>query len=450
MTATTKLERVHDVAIVGAGVAGLATLRALDEHGLNAHVFEARDRIGGRIFTLRDPRMPLPIELGAEFVHGSAPALVDLLADAQLAAYVIEGNRWRSRNGRLTRFDDFWKTFDTVMRRLPDDGPDRSFDEFLATAPGGRSAADARKVARAFVENFQGADAGRVSALAMAEGGSPGDDREEQRMMRIADGYDRVPEWLARHRRDRISTGTVVESVAWERGNVELTLRNSEDRSLTRVSARAAVITAPLGVLLAREGEPGAIRFSPPLDPIEKIRDRLTMGSARRFVVLFKERWWEKNLKSVPHGASLDTMSFVHGETGDFPVWWTLHPAHVTAMIGWVGGPAAAQLAGIPDDEIRDRGIASLAAKLGVTRRRVASQLVDSWTHDWDSDPFSRGAYSYALVGGSKSATALARAVDGTLWLAGEAADAEGRNGTVHGAIESGRRAARSILRAVG
>jgi monoamine oxidase len=449
MNATPKLPRDCDVAIVGAGVAGLSALRILQDHGLSAHVFEARDRIGGRIFTLRDPRMPLPIELGAEFVHGSAPALVGLLADARLTAYVIEGERWRSRNRRLTRFDDFWKTLDTVMRRLPDDGPDRSFDEFLSTAPGGPSAADARKLARAFVENFQGADASRVSALAMADGGSPGDDPDEQRMMRIADGYDSVPEWIARDYRDRISTGAVVESVGWESENVELKVRHTEDDSLTHVSARAAVITVPLGVLLAREGEAGAIRFSPPLDPIERIRDRLTMGSARRVVVLFRERWWEKKLKSVPDQASLDKMSFVHGETGDFPVWWTLHPAHVTAMVGWVGGPAAAQLAGIPDDEIRDRAIASLAAKLGVTRKRVASQVMDSWTHDWDSDPFSRGAYSYALVGGSKSATGLGRTMEGTLWLAGEAADAEGRNGTVHGAIESGRRAAHSILRAV-
>ncbi|MFL5623623.1 MAG: FAD-dependent oxidoreductase, partial [Gemmatimonadaceae bacterium] len=93
--------------------------------------------------------------------------------------------------------------------------------------------------------------------------------------------------------------------------------------------------------------------------------------------------------------------------------------------------------------------ISSLAENLGVTKRRVASQLEGFWTHDWQSDPFSRGAYSYALVGGARAAARLARPTQNTIWIAGEAADAEGRNGTVHGAIGSGRNAARAAARAL-
>jgi monoamine oxidase len=438
-----------DVAIVGAGVAGLAAMRALEGRGLRTCVVEARDRIGGRIHTVRDPRLALPIELGAEFVHGRAPELLALIRDARLLAYAVEGQRWRVRGGRLTRLDDFWERLHTVMRHLGAAGPDRSFADFLADAPGGRGAAEARDLVRAFVESFHAADARRISARALADGGSPSEDAEEQRVMRIANGYDRVPEWLALSFGDRIMRETVVERIGWERGGVELSVRRRGSASVTTIPARAALVTVPLGVLLAPQGEPGAIQFSPSLRILDDVRSRLTMGSVVRVVLLFRERWWTERLRSAPRDASLESLSFLHGESGDLPVWWSPHPVYLAVLVGWAGGPAALRLAGLAPTEIRDRAVAALAANLGVTRRRVASRIEECWTHDWQHDPFSRGAYSYALVGGAEWAARLARPVQRTLWLAGEAADPEGRTGTVHGAIGSGRRAARSAARAL-
>lgn len=69
--------------------------------------------------------------------------------------------------------------------------------------------------------------------------------------------------------------------------------------------------------------------------------------------------------------------------------------------------------------------------------------------HDWTHDPFARGAYSYQTVGGERAPASLARPLRGTLFFAGEAADAEGRTGTVHGAIGSGRRAADEVMRSL-
>ena len=188
---------VCDVAVVGAGVAGLAAMRELESRGLRVRVIEARDRIGGRILTMRDGRLAHPIELGAEFIHGSAEETVRIVGDAHLLACAVEGQRFRARGGRLTKLGDFWKRLDIVMRRLDPKKADRSFADFLAEAPGGRSAAEARTLARQFVEGFHAADTRRISARALADGGSPGDDPEEQRMLRVADGYDRVPAWLA-------------------------------------------------------------------------------------------------------------------------------------------------------------------------------------------------------------------------------------------------------------
>ncbi len=90
-----------DVVIIGAGAAGLAAARALDEQGVDVVVLEARERIGGRVFTLHDPNTPVPIELGAEFIHGSAPELDSILAEARLPSLDITGRRWAASGSKL-------------------------------------------------------------------------------------------------------------------------------------------------------------------------------------------------------------------------------------------------------------------------------------------------------------------------------------------------------------
>ena len=437
-----------DVAIVGAGVAGLAALRALVDAGFTACILEARDRIGGRIYTVRDERLPHGIELGAEFIHGSSPELVEIARQAGLVPFSIEGDRWRPRGGKLTHANDFWQELHEVMRYLPEDGEDESFADFLERSPGGRKAAQARTLAKQFVEGFHAARTELISVKAIAAGGAPSEDPEEQRIMRIPSGYDGVPHWLGRGLESQVMTETVVESIQWEPGGVVVSARGKSGSALT-VRARAVIVSVPLAVLFAEPGATGSIQFRPAPPVLEKMRRKLTIGSVQRAVILFRERWWTGKLKSLPKGASLDNLSYIYGDTDDYPVWWTLHPAHLPAMVAWGGGPTAARLAGKPEEEKRDRALAALAKNMGVSRRRVESQVVQMWTHDWDADPFARGAYSYSLVGGADAATQFSRGIDGTLWFAGEAADAEGRNGTVTGAIGSGRAAAKAVRKAL-
>ncbi len=431
--------------IVGAGVAGLAAMREAERKGLRACIVEARDRIGGRIYTVRDARSAHPIELGAEFIHGCPPELLDIVREARLLAYSAAGQRWRSRNGRLTQIHQFWRQLHSVMRYIDAKKEDRSFAEVLEDDPGGRGAAGARRLAHAFVEGFHAADATRISARWVATGGNPSEEPEERSMMRIADGYDLVPDWLARGFRDRIMTESVVERIEWEPNRVQLTLRRAGPEDRETITGRAAIITVPLGVLLAGADEPGAITFSPPLALLEQTRTRLAIGSVTRVTMLFRERWWTEKLRSAPRDASLESLTFLHGESGDIPTWWSLHPMHATALVGWAGGPAALRLS--RRDDVEERAISSVAANFGVTRRRVAAQLVQVFMHDWQHDPFSRGAYSYGLVGGADWAKRFARPIDGTLWFAGEAASREGNTGTVHGAMASGVRAAESVVR---
>ena len=127
-----------DVVIVGAGVAGLAAARRLHSAGARVAVLEARDRIGGRILTVRDDRTPVPIELGAEFVHGSADEVVGLAREAKLIICDIHGERWRAARGKLTPLDDddFWRQLGRVMGRLdPERTPHDSEEAVPAPAP---------------------------------------------------------------------------------------------------------------------------------------------------------------------------------------------------------------------------------------------------------------------------------------------------------------------------
>jgi monoamine oxidase len=100
----------------------------------------------------------------------------------------------------------------------------------------------------------------------------------------------------------------------------------------------------------------------------------------------------------------------------------------------------------INEDRVVDRAVESLSALLQMNKSDVQSQLATAYFHDWDADPFSRGAYSYVKVGGEGCQKTLGAPIQDTLFFAGEATDISGHNGTVHGAIASGKRAAAEML----
>ena len=87
-----------------------------------------------------------------------------------------------------------------------------------------------------------------------------------------------------------------------------------------------------------------------------------------------------------------------------------------------------------------------MAGLLGESKEPLQSELAAAYFHDWNSDPFSLGAYSYVKVGGEGCQKTLGAPIENTLFFAGEATDTSGNNGTVHGAIASGKRATQEIL----
>lgn len=456
-----------DCVIIGAGAAGLAAARDLRRAGRTFVVIEARSRVGGRVFTYRDPAVPVPMELGAEFLHGSTPETSAILHEAGLTGVEVVGEHWQAQDGEFSRANDFWKRVDRVLGKLDEQQtPDRSFADFLAEqAHRGKSKPKhqrARRMALEFVQGFHAADPERVSERWLAMEMEPSDSPEESRMARVVDGYDRVTAYLAREVFDAVLLNTAAECIEWTEHDVTVSVRaganaGSCDPAATGpIRARSMIITVPVGVLRAEPDEPGAIRFQPEVPGLADALSHLAMGTVQRTVMAFRERFWER----LPCGAAEDgadgagptlaDLSFLHTPGSTVPVWWTLFPLLTPVMVGWVGGPAAAALSALPESEIAHRAIRDLSRCTGIAEERLSGLVAGHWTHNWERDPYSRGAYSYATVGGSGAARRLSRPVQQTIFFAGEATDTDGRTGTVEGALATGRRAARGVLQALG
>jgi monoamine oxidase len=443
-------QETADVLVIGAGVAGLSAARALSSGGLNVIVLEARDRVGGRIFTRHIPAFPTPIELGAEFIHGRPREIWDVVESAGLTAVEVTDNHWQSLDGELQE-SKFWPQWKAIVRQMRDAGaPDQPFRRFIEERYGAEDQRETKSLALAYVEGFNAASADRISvaALVAMEGGAS--DAGDGASFRILNGYDTLADWLiagCNPQRVTLRLSVVADEIKWSRGSVEVRVRSRAGHALPSFRAERAVITLPLGVLQAPPDTPGAVRFNPELKEKQDAIGKLAMGQATKIALRFRERFWEQN-KFQPAGGRLPPFSFLHSRDEYFPTWWTFLPVRAPILTGWAGGPAAERLAMRGEEFIIGQALDSLTRLLGIGRERLATLLTGWHTHDWQADPYARGAYSYVPVGGLDAPRLLSEPVEDTLFFAGEATNLEGQNGTVHGAIASGRRTADLIFRA--
>jgi monoamine oxidase len=430
-----------DVLVVGAGVAGLSAAFRLTRAGLTVTVVEARDRIGGRLHTLRDPRAPVPVELGAEFVHGEARRTHRLLRDAGVEPVPLTGESWRARGGRVEPGEEVWRGIGRVFAGLdPRRKPDRSFAAFLR-AEGGRLPAQDLEAALAFVEGFFAADPEVVGERGLARESSEG----AADSSRVPGGYD----LLARHLADGLAPdsillGRTARRVTWRPGHVEVdTVASTNGGAPTTLQAAAVVVTVPLPIL-ARPDSDAGLAFDPPLPGLERALQGLVMGSVVRVTLAFDRPLRGADpLLPAPRGR-LGPPSFLHATGRSFSAFWTPEPPEAPALIAWSGGSRSTELP-VGTEAVAQRALVDLAAATGTDLERLRTALTGAWHHDWRSDPWALGAYAYVAVGGSGAPAALARPVESTVYLAGEATSTEGI-GTVEGALESGERAADSIL----
>jgi monoamine oxidase len=404
-------------------MAGLAAARTLVEAGRRVTLIEARDRAGGRVYTVAGDE--LPIELGAEFIHGLPPELIHLVDEAGLTRFELEGETRYFREGRgIVLPDDYAdgssrrevdQFFDQLSNLdLPE--TDLTFSEFIN---GRGMKPESVTLATNYVEGFNAADGDRISMLALAKQQAAEDEVSGDRLFRVVEGYAEVAEFLLRKFLDAGGEwvcSAAVRTVRWQTGSV--TVETNDGRVF---QARAAIITLPLGVLQA-----DSVSFLP-RPKILHTANQLVMGPAARVVYQFERRFWPQGL------------SFFFAPEATPPTWWTSNPMPSAMLTGWIAGRKLTELA---PSALPESGLTALSSMLQIDARR---HLLRWRQHDWQTDVHSRGAYTYVPRGAIHASDELSVPVEATLFFAGEHTDTSGHWGTVHGALRSGYRAAQQV-----
>ena len=418
-----------DALIIGGGIAGLIAARHLTEAGLRVTLLEARDRLGGRIYT--HATADFPVELGAEFVHGRPEEILGLGAEGAVPIVPVQGNFRRKINGQWAEAGHLMEKVDQLFAKLPAGEPDESFQYYLDRSGEDE---DVKQQALRYVEGFHAADPSLISARSLRRDSEAEEAIEGDHQYRIASGYENLVRTVAERidgKRCEIVMNTAVHEIVWRQG--EVIARSSAEEYL----APRAIVTLPLGVLKSN-----GVIFSPALKEKQNAMSFLEMGPVIRVSLCFQEKFWERD----PEMADL---SFLFTDDPQFPTWWTSNPLPYPILTGWAAGPNAGVHTGRSKDDIVRSAVQSLARIMKIAEPALRKQLAGSYTHDWQTDPFSRGAYSYAAVGGMDAAKALAAPVENTLYFAGEATNSDGYGGTVHGAIATGLRAAKELLQSM-
>lgn len=434
----------HDsILIVGAGAAGLAAACDLSRAGREVIVLEARDRVGGRVFTLAEPDSSAPIELGAEFIHGHSPVIWELAKAAHLKILKVSGRHWYFDGTKLSKSRDFWRHVQGLMDKMKSSDSDLSLRQFLNSLPDNEDMRRAKAMARRYVEGFHAANIDRVGIRGLVKANEAADSIEGDESFRFQDGYCSLVQALRAEAESHGATfhlNRVVKTINWQKQHVELVTSEGAN-----YKASAMLITLPLGVLQAGPRD-GGIHFVPELPAAKQSAiQQLLVGNVIKINLSFHERFWEdvKYWDEDGDAVSFNEAAFFHYPDAPIPTWWTQLPIRAPLLVGWAGGPRADQLR--REGAFLDQAIRSLSLTINISTTEIRSQLEASHIHDWHDDQFSRGAYSYVPVNGLQAQEMLSRPLDNKLFFAGEAT-CIGHVGTVHGAIQSGQRAAKEIL----
>ena len=416
-----------DAIVIGAGTAGLAAARELLNKGKRVLVLEARNRIGGRIWT--DTSLGFPLDLGASWIQGSSGNPITALAQENSVKTVVDTDQWTFFDGvagapldsetegeveqalaeLVTELEALGNSLSAdisigaaVERILADDPLDADEKRFL-------------NVFLASLEASSGADVNDQSlSYPSSDDGFGGED------LLFPGGYGQIPAALARGL--TIKMNCAVQQIDYRAQRVKLTT------SQGIFHAPRVIVTAPLGVL-----QSGLLRFLPEL-PTEKREaiNSLKMGLLNKIVVKFPRVFWP---------ADVDKFGYISETKGEFPahINWQKFAGHPVLM-SFVAGSFARQLETLEKEEVVRRLMKVLRRMFGDSIPEPNGVVMSRWA----SEGFTGGCYSYAPVGATDSPYDQLAKPLGPISFAGEATIKE-YSATVHGAYLSGIRAAKEI-----
>jgi len=425
-----------DTIVIGAGISGLTAARLLTDAGRRTVVLEARDRIGGRVWSDRsDGRVT---DRGASWIHGITDSPVAAAAEAfgmctveftvggyqpdsrPIAHYAPDGTRL-SAEAAAAYVADIYTADAALVAVIAASAPEASYRDVTEAALAAQEwDADRTQRVREYLEHRSEEQYGvEISALA-AHGLD--DDQIDGDEVVFPDGYDRLASGIAAGVDIRLAH--VVSAVRWGPDGVSVETDRGE------FTARDAVVTVPVGVL-----QSAAFSLVPALpEPIAGALGRLRMNAFEKVFLRFTDRFWDADVYAIRQ----------QGPAGRWwHSWYDLTALHgEPTLLTFAAGPAAVQTRGWSDIDVAGSVMAAL-------RRLYGDDVPDPVAVQrttWQDDPFARGSYAYMRPGASTDDhDALATPVGGVLHLAGEATWTDDP-ATVTAALCSGHRAAENVL----
>lgn len=421
-----------DVVVIGGGISGAAAASRLASQGHQVVMLEARSRLGGRINT--DRSFPMPIDLGAAWIHGPSQAnpLVALAARAGITTAVTRDDLVRvyattgvplsysTVDPKETTYDRLTNGARSTAART---GHDMSFQQAMNAQQAGLfNDPLMRYFGAAWTEFDTGAPIDQLSALQGME-----DDEFGGADVIVTNGYDRILQPLANGY--EIRTGAVVNAISQTATEI------SVEYSGGTITADATIITVPLGVLKAE-----SIQFSPGLSPTKLAAiGRVGFGTVNKVILEFTRATW-------PSGMQYYGFCRAVGAAGRACYAMNLKRLNSQANVIVViyTGSEALRLETLSDGQATQDALAGIRPILGATPPALKSSRVTRWK----SEAYSKGSYSFAAVGTKVTDFDTIARPQGRLYFAGEHTNGTYR-GTVHGAYLSGQRAADEVITAL-
>jgi monoamine oxidase len=419
-----------DALVIGAGMAGVTAARELVRRGFTVAVVEARERTGGRVYSVRD-FCHEPVEGGAEFVHTRDAETWPEIRAAGLGVRrcPLARNSMFNLGGRtrwlpwLLLHPGVWPAF-PILRQI-------------------RRVGAGDMSASAFIERHGFRGRARILAEMTLTAHLPGGIDEvgvrglvEDHVLhlergsyhRIVEGYDRLTEYIGRGLDIRL--GTIIETIRWGPDGVSAVANNGSE-----IAARSAISTLPLGVLTS-----GTVRFVPELPESKRAAFAyVATGPVLKMLLRFREPFWPSWLANLGCG------------TGPVTLYWPVFygaRSRAAVLTAYCTGPRAAYLSGLGEDEALAIVLADLQRLF--PRADPEGQLLAARRIDWTNDPFACGGYTFLRPGGSGARGRLAAADTGALFWAGAATATPTIADTVQAAYVSGLRAAAEVMHRLG
>ncbi|MEO6167856.1 MAG: NAD(P)/FAD-dependent oxidoreductase [Chitinophagales bacterium] len=430
----------EEIIIIGAGASGMMAARELVKEGYSVLVLEGRNRVGGRIHTLVNNEFSMPVELGAEFIHGTLPVTMQLLKEAGIGIIPMKGSTWQARNGKISDEESFfadWNLLESTFRSLK---KDMTIADFITLYFNDEKHAALRAAIRGFAEGYDAADTHKASVFALREEWL---NEEESTNYRVNGGYGKMMQFLE----DEcvkggaiIQLNAVAKEIRWEQNQVTVICKSGQQFKGAKI-----IITVPLGVLQQSASGESALSFIPPLPEKSAAIANMGFGSVIKVLIEFNKSFWKSIALKKHFGKNADELSFLISDAA-IPTWWTQHPEQNALLTGWLAGPSSEKWKDANDELIFQQALDSLAAIFPLTKSKLKEMIISWRVVNWNGDLFALGAYAYTTLDSAHSIELLNDTEAGTIFFAGEAFYAGPSMGTVEAALITGSNVSKRIL----